>query len=58
LGGSLQLDPLADGKWNESVFDRIIHLEYIDVSPVSYEIDIVVLTSSLPQKLLFGDSED
>lgn len=48
LGGDVTVAPIIKGKWDEKVFDRIIHLEYLD--------DGSVTTESKPQQLLYGDS--
>ena len=57
LGGDPTVAPMKNGKWDANVFDRIIHLEY---SAVGEDCAIgkgyTVLTKSLPQQLLFGDS--
>jgi hypothetical protein len=54
LQTSTLLPMTKDGKWDENVFDRIISIAYhINVGG-----DTLITTTSLPQRLLFGDSAE
>ena len=53
LGGNPCVAPMKNCIWDADVFDRIIHLAYTSDD----EENFTVVTKSIPQKLLFGDSE-
>jgi len=59
LGGDITVAPMIsiEGKWEweANVFDRIIHLEF--TSAKKEKNSPVVKTTSIPQRLLFGDSD-
>lgn len=49
LGGNTDVAPIKDGKWDENVFDRVIILSASNPK--------TIVTQSIPQKLLFKDSD-